>query len=49
MARTHRAHLSQTDLAKRGGKSEEKRDRSLLKSHKQRRVNERVAVRKEHL
>lgn len=38
-----------TDLAKRGGKSDEKRDRKLLKSHKQRRSNERVQVRKEFL
>ena len=49
MARTHRAHLSKTDLAKRGGTSDEKRDHKMLKSHKQRRSNERVKVRREFL
>ena len=49
MARTHRAHLSAADLAKRGGKSPEKRDHKLLKTHKQRRSNERTKLRKDYL
>lgn len=49
MARTHRAHLSPTELAKRGGTSDEKRDHKLLKTHKQRRPNDRAKLRKEFL
>ena len=49
VARTHRKHASLSELSKRGGKTEEKRDRLLLKSHKQRRANERTKLRKEFL
>jgi hypothetical protein len=51
MSRTHRTHLSKTDLAKRGGTSEDAKlaRLGLRKSHKQRRVNARVALRREYL
>lgn len=60
MARTHRAHLSYSKLAKRGGQPKVRSAVALAaiessgagvhtKSHKQRRANERAALRKEFL
>jgi hypothetical protein len=41
--------MSPTELARRGGKMPERREHKLLKSHKQRRSNERAKLRKEYL
>lgn len=49
MARTHRTHLAPAEHAKRGGSCEEKKQRKLLKSHKQLRPNERAKLRKDYL
>lgn len=48
VARTHRKHASLSELSKRGGWVD-KRNYLLHKSHKQRRVNDRVRLRKEYL
>lgn len=47
MSRTHRAHLPATQLAKRGP-AKPKDPRNPNKPAKQRRVNDRVALRKEY-
>lgn len=50
MARTHRTHMSPTALRKRGGKQErDPENKPLLKTHKQKRANERAKIRKEYL
>lgn len=51
MSRTYRKHLAPGAAAKRGGKNVEAPDmrKRPFKSHKQRRPNKRVALRREHL
>lgn len=47
MARTHRKHISENQRAKFGGKDKDLIEKRVMKSHKQRRVNDRAAIRKE--
>lgn len=49
VARTHRAHLSPAERTKQGRDGKEREPKALIKTHKQKRPNEKAQLRKEHL
>lgn len=49
MSRTHRAHLSPGEAGKRGGKEKPANPKTVTKTHKQKRPNDRAKLKKEYL